>query len=189
MRTLEEKRRKQIERNKQSMEQYYWYKEHGICVKCKEYEAVPNKVKCEVCLLKESETAKKKIDNLTEEQKEERKALRREQERLRREKAKENGICTHCFKRKVVEGKNRCLDCIVKDKKRYIQKQKGKIIRSERKHYGLCYICGKASMYNKTLCVECFESRSSWMKDFNINHKENIEKWRYWNGYCGKQKV
>lgn len=36
---------------------YAWYKSHGICVQCMQYDAAPGRVRCEVCLLTNAEGA------------------------------------------------------------------------------------------------------------------------------------
>ena len=42
-------------------ESYYWYKSHGICVKCKKNDASPNRIMCDECREKWNAIRREKI--------------------------------------------------------------------------------------------------------------------------------
>lgn len=44
-------------------ESYYWYKSHGICVKCKKNNASPNRIMCDECREKWNAIRREKSKN------------------------------------------------------------------------------------------------------------------------------
>lgn len=69
---------------------YQWYKESGICVQCLRYDASPGKVRCEVCLAKNAEVARKRREKMKS-------VSRAEEYRKMRESRKEQGDCVEWY--------------------------------------------------------------------------------------------
>lgn len=139
------------------MSDFIWYKENKICVQCRCHSAAPNRIRCEVCLLQNSQSRAKKINSQTEEEKEERKKKNREYLRKKREERKKNGLCIMCGKPQCKSSTVFCIDCKIKNQKKN-EKRKNGISRSERKEYGLCYRCGKSALVGKSLCQNCYDT-------------------------------
>lgn len=77
---------------------------------------------------------------------------------MRYEKLKTEGLCVNCGKHRAVKGQIYCLECKAKNKKRENKTIEGKIARSERNAYGLCYICGEElGNVGRKLCSKCSE--------------------------------
>jgi len=155
-----------IEKNKKSMETYYWLKEHGICVSCHQEDAEPNRTLCFEC----GEKRKKRYIEYYKENNEDRKEKIRKNSKIRYWKLKEKGICTCCGKRKISRNSTiYCLDCYIKKRRAYAERNRGKIDRNERPKYGMCYKCGKQELYTDTQCKECYTKQSEVMKTINAN--------------------
>ena len=93
-------RKRERERNR---EIYAWYKEHGICPRCKRTWAAPGRVCCEECLKeKRIETMKFGGEYNARKCKE------------RRERLKAQGLCVRCAK-KAEPGKVLCTKCARKN--------------------------------------------------------------------------
>ena len=139
---------------KRSKETYDWYKEHGICAKCGQHDAVPGRVCCELCLVNEAIASAKYRAN-TPEKDEDRRVKMRARHNERRQEHKDAGICVLCNK-PATHGVY-CIDHWVvnarKNQERY--RKKNPIKRSERTAYGLCYFCGKPALQGKKSCKEC----------------------------------
>ncbi len=87
------------ERERQAnRELYLWYKERGICTKCKKRYAAPGHVTCEACLKKHREYEKRYS---------ERKAIKQKEVR---EQRKAQGLCVYCG-RKAVKDRVLCVEC------------------------------------------------------------------------------
>lgn len=134
---------------------YEWYKEHGICVRCGQMDAVKGKTKCVTCLEKNAESQRrlreKKSAEELELQAEKNKAYYRE----RYQKLKEAGLCVNCAKPQVSTSKVYCIDCAIKNQRRN-NKRKCGIERYERKVYGKCYVCNDPVGKNGNLCDKCY---------------------------------
>lgn len=132
-------------------EEYHFYKDLKICVRCHKVKAEPNKVMCLECADKDSEQNRKsRRRNLDKEKK-------RDLEKYYR--LKEKGICTYCKHEKALLGKTKCAKCLAKIRNRKEAKKSG-ILRPERVAYGICYICGKDKvMEGKGVCEKCYSKR------------------------------
>ena len=131
--------------------EYHFYKGLGICVRCHKLKAEPNRVCCYECIdrdkIRDREKYIKHADKINKRDKERYKAL------------KEQGICTYCKHEKAVPGKTKCQKCLNKLQRKRILKQNG-IPRSERPSYEMCYLCGKAELFeDKKVCAACYEKR------------------------------
>lgn len=155
------------EKVKVNMERYYFYKSHGICVKCGQQEALLNHVHCADCIYKINESANKKSQNP------EVMNRRREIRKKCRSKKIENGICYSCSE-PVYQGYRKCKKCLQKDrmhsKIRYDQKEKS--FKTEKKYDNrLCFWCGNpVKNYDvrksKQFCEACkLKMRESIMKN------------------------
>lgn len=91
-----------------SIDIYYWYKSRGICPRCHAKDASKGKVYCLDCLDKEA------VATMIYKSKHDTKENNRIFCRDRYQKAKEEGICVRCFKRKARDGKISCQMCFNK---------------------------------------------------------------------------
>lgn len=126
---------------------YAWYKSHGICVQCMQYDAAPGRVRCEVCLLSNAEGAKRhraKMQSVSQ----------ADRSRKLRESRKEQGLCIWCGKPQSSYSRVFCADCRIKNQRKNDARKCG-IARSERPAYGMCYRCGQAISPGEKLCQEC----------------------------------
>ena len=73
-------------------ESYYWYKSHGICVKCKKNNASPNRIMCDECREKWNAIRREKSKNP------EYKNWKKQYNKEHKEKMLENGLCPMCGK-------------------------------------------------------------------------------------------
>lgn len=137
-------------------EEYHFYKDLKICVRCHKNPAEPHKVMCLECADKDREQSRKNRKRNSEERK------KRDLEKYNR--LKEMGICTYCKHEKSVVGKTKCAKCLAKIRNKRNAK-KVDIDRSERVAYGICYICGKDKvMDGKGVCGKCYEKRMESMR-------------------------
>lgn len=135
----------------QRKDEYHFYKRFGICVRCHKNSAEPNKVLCMECADADNERCRKKrLENLDS---------RRKRDLEKYEKLKSDGICTYCKSRKAQEGKTKCQVCLAKLRNKR-EKKRDDLPRSERRAYGICYICGKNPVLkDKGVCEDCYEAR------------------------------
>lgn len=89
------------------MDDYYFYKNHGICVKCRVRNAVKGKTKCPECQKKESAMALAYYREHREQQRERQKQYNK----IRYQRLKDAGICTLCGKNPAEPGRVRCTEC------------------------------------------------------------------------------
>lgn len=71
---------------------------------------------------------------------------------------REQGICVRCGKCRAVQGKARCITCLMKereqDRRRYVPAE---IPRGERNRYGLCITCSNSlDMDGMKVCSRCY---------------------------------
>lgn len=92
-------------------ERYAWYKEHGICPRCRNW-AEPGKVYCKSCY-KRMRAARERRDPTREKGK----AYNRE----RRARLKAAGLCTCCGKSPTRDGQVLCEACKVKNRESQIK--------------------------------------------------------------------
>ena len=83
-------------------ESYRWYREHGICPRCKKRFNKPGRVHCEVCLA-DMVRSKDERDPGGEN--------RKVYDQDRRARLKAKGLCPVCGKRKPAEGRVECAIC------------------------------------------------------------------------------
>lgn len=141
-------------KNKQ---EYYFYKNLGICVQCNKEKAKEGQSRCQKCLDSAAEYRRKKRSEMTDEQKEIEKQKKREHMRKLREEKKKNGICIWCKKPVSKYSDKFCIDCRVASTRR--NRAKG-ITRSERVSFGICYICGKEPLFeDKHVCKQCYDKK------------------------------
>lgn len=132
-------------------EEYDFFKELKICIRCKKEMSEPNKIMCWECQDKEREYDKsKRLKNLEQ-------AKQKDKEKYKRLKVQ--GICTYCKHEKVNTNTTKCSKCLskIRNKRR---NNKCDIERSERVSYGICYICGKNPLIKgKGVCQQCYQVR------------------------------
>lgn len=85
-------------------ESYYWYKSHGICVKCKRNDASPNRIMCDECREKWNAIRREKIKDP------EYKKWKKQYNKEHKEKMLENGLCPICGK-PLHQGHKTCYEC------------------------------------------------------------------------------
>lgn len=158
---------------------YLHYKEKGICVQCGQWDASPGKVRCEVCLLQNSESQAKKMKKESEQEKKERQRKHREYLKKLRSDRKANGLCIMCGKPQCEKSTVYCLEHYIKNQ-RNNEKRKTGVPRSERMNYGLCYRCGKESMSGKKLCKSCYETSCSNLPQ-DLQGTEKYARWKQQN--------
>lgn len=144
---------------------YEWYKSNGICVQCLQYDASPGKARCEVCLAKNAEDARKyraKMQSVSQ----------AEKGRKLRESRKEQGLCIWCGKPRSSYSNVFCIDCRIKNQRKNNARKKG-VARSERPLYGMCYRCGKPVYPGERLCQECRKQSIE-----NLPEKHIIQSWK-----------
>lgn len=92
---------------------------------------------------------------------------RNRKEKQKRDMWRSQGLCTKCGKPRVM-GYTLCVKCLQRNEK--YNRKKNPIPRSERKEYGLCYICGvEVEQEGNSLCVTCRDRASKNMKDLLKN--------------------
>lgn len=78
-------------------EEYKWYKDHKICVRCRKAKAAPNKTLCFDCLEKAKEYFYNKRANMTEAEKDKQRENENARSKKRYAMHKKNGICVRCL--------------------------------------------------------------------------------------------
>ncbi len=144
---------------------YEWYRDKGICIQCLRYDASSGKVRCEVCLAKNAEGARKyraKMQSVSQ----------AEKSRKLRESRKEQGLCIWCGKPRSSYSNVFCIDCRIKNQRKNNARKKG-VARSERPLYGMCYRCGKPVYPGERLCQECRKQSIE-----NLPEKHIIQSWK-----------
>lgn len=77
-----------LRQNEESRKRYHWYKDHHICVKCGQAEAVPNRTKCDACLEKDRNLHRENWNNVRD--------VRNIYAKNRRARNKNKGMCAKC---------------------------------------------------------------------------------------------
>ena len=128
-------------------ESYYWYKSHGICVKCKKNNASPNRIMCDECREKWNSVRREKNKDP------EYKNWKKQYNKAHKEKMLENGLCPMCGK-PLYQGHKPCYEHWLKNRKRwkrYEENHRG-TIRSQWREAGLCLNCGKQRKAGSSFC-------------------------------------
>lgn len=133
-------------------DEYHWYKQHGICPKCRVNNAFYNRVFCAECLEKQINA---NIKYKTPEKRKQYNQTQRLHKKAQREERKASGLCTRCGKRKAQKGLL-CVECWA-HRQVYRQREKiGKLRRgqhfNERKARGVCLYCQGDVVPGKCFC-------------------------------------
>lgn len=149
---------------------YDFYKSIGICVRCHKRTAEPHKIMCLECSDKEKIHDKsKRHRNIS---------YIKKKDLDKYYLLKQQGICTYCKHEKAVPGTTKCAKCLAKIRTKR-QAKRCEIARSERRSYGICYICGKNPVLpRKGACAECYEVRLEAMGKCLENREEGFN--TYW---------
>ena len=140
-----------MSKNTVSYETYHWYKDHGICVDCKEVEAAPGKTRCLNCLSIRAEKRREKDSKLTEEERAEINRIKREKSQKLRDYRKANGLCDICGK-PVYKNYSKCYEHYLYHKR--VTRQRNEAKKKGYAEIGLCRICGKPTAEGKKFCAE-----------------------------------
>ena len=129
------------------------YRDAGMCLRCgaKDKRTVNGKGLCMWCATKvNGEARKRRAEN---------KEKYNEYGKNRREKWKEEGLCSCCGGKKEEPDKKMCIDCRVRyrlAKKR----RKEKTGKKPRGAFGMCFQCNRApAIEGKRLCAECYAKK------------------------------
>lgn len=71
------------------------------------------------------------------------------------------GLCVECGKKKAVENRTRCLECLLKNRRAANEKNRRKGLQPRAHFDGVdwCRLCGKAKpVEGRTLCSKCLEA-------------------------------
>lgn len=149
-------------------EEYHFYKDLKICVRCHKNAAEPHKVLCLECSDADHERYKRSKERNHD------KIKARDNNKYK--KLREQGICTYCKHEKAAPGKTKCSKCLAKVRNKRNAK-KSDIERTERVAYGICYICGKDKcMKDKGVCQKCYQTRLDSIQ--KIMHLPGTEYWK-----------
>ena len=131
--------------------EYYWYKQHEICPRCRSNNAFDNHVFCAECLEKIVEANIK----ITAEKRKQYNEAQKIRKKAQREERKANGLCARCGKRQAQKGVL-CNDCWAH---RQVYRQREKIGRlrrgqhfAERRDRGVCLYCQSEVVSGKCFC-------------------------------------
>ena len=139
--------------NKSQNETRKWYKENGICPRCRKNNLFGNEKVCPECSAKDCEYAMRKRERLGKE------CYNLKQSELHKNqhhKRIELGICTRCGKREADSGYKTCEICRAKTRN-YKRTKYGKPDRSERYRQGLCYFCDNEIKDGYKLCEKHYQ--------------------------------
>ena len=123
--------------NKESKEDRKWYRENGICPRCRKNIILGTENVCPECSAYAYEITMKSRERLG---KEHYNKVHKEWSKRTHHEMIQKGICTRCRKRKADYGYKTCGICREKGRK-YKRVKYGKPDRSERYKHGLCYFC------------------------------------------------
>lgn len=142
-------------RSKRSKEEYKWYVDHKVCVRCHKRLVYDGKTECEECGARDAErTLAYRNNNL-----EAVKVRERENKRIVYKNRRNSGLCTCCGK-KALEGRTKCLSCLAKEKvnrrKRhgtyYYETKREEWLREWR-----CVFCGEEVMPGRNICQKHYD--------------------------------
>lgn len=127
-----------------------WYIENGICPVCRKQKLFGDERSCLECSAK-NYAFQQRYDKETLRKREKKYAGRRKE--IREEYFK-NGICFHCRKRKIEEGKKKCRFCLDKDAE--LHRNRRVNLRNVQVAKGMCYQCIKEKATKGKLCESCY---------------------------------
>lgn len=127
-----------------------FYQSIGICPVCKKNKLFGDEKQCIEC--REKNYARRK--KLTEEARAAVYAANNERaKRIYAERAKA-GICTRCGKKKAVDGRKKCMRCLIEES----EKKRAKYtVRKDREERGVCIRCGGEMDRVGKICSRCAE--------------------------------
>lgn len=138
---------------KAQYETRHWYIDNHICPICRKNKIYEKETRCLDCMLKDWAQRNRKPKKELEEMREADKA----QKKNKRAEARQNGICTYCFKRKADKGHSLCKWCMAKarEKKRASSALKPSKIAIRRGWTadGKCWFCGQPAIKGYTTCA------------------------------------
>ena len=125
---------------------YWWYKEHGICIRCKQEQAQPGKTLCFECNEKEKARKRREYGRVRE------KRIERGKKRYLLRKAQ--GLCVYCGKKKAVQGRVSCIECSI-TQRRYVAERNlrdVKLPKGMREELHICRYCDKPAVDGYYYC-------------------------------------
>lgn len=159
---------------------YHWYKEHGLCPHCANERVAKGKAACLNCLSINAETAQKRRDSFTPEQKQRADKLSKDSHKKLYDERKAAGICVKCGKRKARQGRVRCAICLNRENIA-AEKHRRKIGRKPHfmlTEHDVCYICGGKPLPGKRLCAVHYEIAMKNLEKANANMDNSNHIWR-----------
>ena len=154
-----------------SYETYHWYKDHGICVDCKQEEAAKGRTRCLNCLSIIAEKGRARMYKKTEEELAEINRIRREKAKALYDYRKANGLCVICGK-PAYRHYTKCYEHHI-----YYLWYTRRANEKKRKGYaelGLCRICGKPTVEGKKFCAEHLEQYREKMRKAQAIRMEKL---------------
>ena len=139
--------------NKESKEDRKWYRENGICPRCRKNIILGTENVCAECSAYEYEVNMNSRERLGKEHYNE---VHKEWSKRTHHEMIERGICTRCRKRKADYGYKTCGICRDKGRK-YKRVKYGKPDRSERYKHGLCYFCDNTIKDGYKVCEKHYQ--------------------------------
>ena len=146
--------------NKESKEDRKWYRENGICPRCRKNIILGTENVCPECSAYAYEITMNSRERLG---KEHYNKVHKEWSKRTHHEMIQKGICTRCRKRKADYGYKTCGICREKGR-RYKRVKYGKPDRSERYIQGLCYFCDNPIKDGYKVCE----------KHYNMNVEKSL---------------
>ena len=139
--------------NKESREDRKWYRENGICPRCRKNIILGTENVCPECSAYAYEITMNSRERLG---KEHYNKVHKEWSKRTHHEMIQKGICTRCRKRKADYGYKTCGICREKGRK-YKRVKYGKPDRSERYIQGLCYFCDNPIKDGYKVCEKHYQ--------------------------------
>jgi hypothetical protein len=163
----------------ESKARYKEKRERGICTACGINRPAPKKTMCEMCLAKMAERQLVYLESISDSKKKEFYNKNYAKAKQKRELAKQDGICTKCFKRKATPGYFTCMECRVKtrNEKRERDRRRGVVSYEFCVESGICTHCHRAKATKGKLCDSCYDKVTAQI----LKAKEKVStKDHYW---------
>lgn len=153
-----------------------WYIEHGICPECQKNTLYGTERACPECRAKSTEQCLKLRSQPGK--KEKYITYMREFNRSEYQRAKEQGICPRCKKRKPMPGKVMCRICLYRDAERKRQKSTSTETREEKMaRTGCCRFCDRPAVDGYKVCEVHLEMNREKLKHPKcIEAQKNLKK-------------
>lgn len=137
-----------LRQNEESRKRYHWYKDHHICVKCGQAEAVPNRTKCDVCLEKDRNLHRENWNNVRD--------VRNIYAKNRRARNKNKGMCAKCGAKPLWgNSTSMCYDCMIVQRNATRRWRKPRELKW--REAGLCVRCGGERKPGFMVCRKCYD--------------------------------